>query len=595
MEKIGIVVVDYNNHTDTIEFLDSLKEINTSGFDVRTFLVDNGSDYYLGDEIPENNKEYEVLQTGENKGFAGGYNFGIAYALNWGADFVFAINNDTLIGDINILQKLVKTIKNDSKIAVVSPKILFAKGFEYHKDRYTQSEVGHVIWYGGGYIDWNNIFGKNKGIDEVDNGQYDLIEQTDFISGCCFLAKAGALNEVGLFEEKLFAYFEDVDLMLRLKKKGYKLFYNGNTHIYHKVSRTAGIASKLTDYLITRNRLFIGFKYAPIKLRYSLWKESLKHLINGREAQKKGILDFFRAKYPNPSTLDFLQVKNKELNIDTKIKYPLDLSIVIVNYKTKELTLELLESIFANNSGFEKLRAEVIVLDNGSNDQIGVSLKYKYPEVKFIGLSQNTGFAKGYNNAIRYSKSEYILLLNSDIKIIGKALPKLQEFAKKKKGEAIVAGKLNLANGEVQRSCFKLPTINGALKEYFLGMKDEYSLYAPQKDTASRVEGVVMACFLIPRKILNKIGYLTEDSFLYFEDVEYCRRLKKEGVKIYYYPKTRFLHYHGASSEKIGKANAYDYLKKGAISYHGLFRYLILTSILWLGQKKNLLINFTRG
>jgi len=95
-----------------------------------------------------------------------------------------------------------------------------------------------------------------------------------------------------------------------------------------------------------------------------------------------------------------------------------------------------------------------------------------------------------------------------------------------------------------------------------------------------------MACFLIPRKILNKVGYLAEKSFLYFEDIEYCRRLKKSGIGIYYYPKAEFFHHHGASSEKIGQTQAYSYLKKGAFFYHGRLKYLILWFILWLGQKR---------
>jgi len=530
--------------------------------------------------IPEVFRDYEVLQTGENKGFAGGYNFGIRYAINWGADYILAINNDTLIGDGEILQKLVKTLKNEPKNAVVSPKILFAKGFEYQKDRYKPDERGHVIWYAGGYIDWYNVFGKNRGLDEVDHGRYGLLEETDFISGCCFMAKVSALTKTGLFEEKLFAYFEDVDLMLRAKKLGYKLFYNGKTHLYHKVSRTAGIASPLTDYLITRNRLYIGFRYATPKIRYSLWKESVRFMLSGREPQRNGVIDFFLGRFSQPKS------QQSTVNSEQLIKYPMDLSIVIVNYKTKDLTLELLESIFNPSSGFDASKDEVIVLDNGSDDRIEASLKYKFPSVKYIGLTENTGFAKGYNRAIQYSKGEHVLLLNSDLRVRKNSIKRILDFAKKKKGESIIVGRLYLPDGSVQRSCYKLPTIGGAINEYFLGKKGNYDLFAPSTNLASKVEGAVMACFLIPRKILNKVGYLAEKSFLYFEDIEYCRRLKKSGIGIYYYPKAEFFHHHGASSEKIGQTQAYSYLKKGAFFYHGRLKYLILWFILWLGQKR---------
>jgi len=126
MEKIGIVTADFNGHKDTLELIKSASNLDTKGFEVKWFLVDNGSDTYLGDLIPEVFRDYEVLQTGENKGFAGGYNFGIRYAINWGADYILAINNDTLIGDGEILQKLVKTLKNEPKNTAISRLRLFA-------------------------------------------------------------------------------------------------------------------------------------------------------------------------------------------------------------------------------------------------------------------------------------------------------------------------------------------------------------------------------------------------------------------------------------------------------------------------------------
>lgn len=590
MERIGIVTVDFNGHKDTLDLIASSGRLNTDGFEVKWFLVDNGSDEYLGDVIHQDFKDYEILQTGENKGFAGGYNFGIRYAIAWGADYVFAINNDTLIADGEILQKLVKTLKKEPKNAIVSPKILFAKGFEYQKDRYKPDERGHVIWYGGGYIDWNNVFGKNRGIDDVDHGQFDLLEETDFVSGCAFMAKASYLAEIGLFEEKLFAYFEDVDLMLRAKKLGYKLLYNGKTDIYHKVSRTAGIASPLTDYLITRNRLYVGYRYATPKVRYSLWKESLRFMTGGREAQRRGVFDFFLKKYENPNSQNLFQTKvasglKPEPVKKTDSKYPLELSIVTVNYKTKELTLKLLESIFVKNSGFDKSRMEMIVLDNGSDDRIEADIREKFPEAKFIGLNENTGFAKGYNKGMGYTKGEYLLLLNSDIEVKGKSIRKILDFAKKKNGNAVVAGKLILPDASLQKSCYKLPTISGAVREYFFGKSGEYDLFAPRGNLSSKVEGAVMACFLIPRRVQNKVGYLSEESFLYFEDIEYCRRLKDAKIDLYYYPDAVFFHHHGASSEIIGKEKAYDYLKKGAKTYHGNLNYAILWLILRIGQK----------
>jgi len=277
MKKIAIVVVDFNRHQDTIDFLDSARGLNTAGFDLKTIVVDNGSEKGLPGAIEKKYQSLrvELLQTGANKGFAGGYNFGMKYALAWGADYLLVVNNDTLFGDKNLIKKLQKVIESDKRIGLVSPKIYFAKGFEFHKSRYRVKDKGKVIWYAGGSFDEDNVLAVHRGVDEVDKGLYDEIEETGFASGCCFLVRTSVLNKIGFFEEGLFAYFEDLDFMIRAQEAGYKLYYCGGTYLYHKVSQTTGIGSPLSDYLLTRNRLYVGMKYLSLRIKFALLRQAL--------------------------------------------------------------------------------------------------------------------------------------------------------------------------------------------------------------------------------------------------------------------------------------------------------------------------------
>jgi len=555
MEKVAIITVSFNGHKDTQELLASARTLTTDHFNTKWFCIDNGSDKYLGDFIKETDN-IEVLQTGKNLGFTGGYNFGIKYALNWGADYLFIINNDTLIKDNDIVTKLIRTINKNPKAAVVSPKILFAPGFEYHKDRYSGKDIGNVIWWAGGKFDWNNVLTIHRGLDQVDNSQYDQIGQTDMISGCCFMAKREAFEKAGLFEEKLFAYFEDVDFMLRLKKVGFKLFYNGQTSLYHKVSRTSGIGSPVTDYLLTRNRLYFGAKYASFRTKMALAREALKFFISGRVEQKKAVADFVLSNYGLPGRF-------AKDSLDPK--YPVELSICIVNYKTKDLTIKLLESIDYKDS-------EIILLENASGDSFPVIVTQK---IKFINSDKNLGFSAGYNKAIDYSKGRYILLLNSDIEAKKGSIKKLVDFAKNKNDNAVAVPKLILPNGKTQKSCFVLPTIANTITRKNI-------FFVPQK--TKKVEGAVMAAFLIPRKVLNKVGKLWTKSFMYFEDIDYCRRLNHAGVPVYYIQNTTFLHHHGASSKKAaGKST--DFLVEASKAYHGQLIYAVITATLWIKQK----------
>ena len=167
-------------------------------------------------------------------------------------------------------------------------------GSEFHKDRYKKAEIGRVIWYAGGTIDWKNMIASHRGVDEVDKGQYEKLEKTDFASGCCVMIKREVLVKIGLFDEKYFLYYEDNDLCQRAKIAGYEIYYQPNAILWHKnAGSTGGSGSILQDYYITRNRLLFGFKFAALKTKLSLVKESLGLMLNGRQWQKKGALDFY--------------------------------------------------------------------------------------------------------------------------------------------------------------------------------------------------------------------------------------------------------------------------------------------------------------
>jgi GT2 family glycosyltransferase len=571
--KVGVVIVDYNNHKDTRELLESRKNLNTKGLDVLWLVVDNGSDTPVSDTLKDFS-DVVWLQTGKNLGFAGGYNAGMKHVRQWGADYIFIVNNDILFKDENLIFDLIETFNKDPKIGVVSPKIYFAPNFEFYKEKYKNKDKGSVIWYAGGEFNWDNIKSIHRGIDEVDTYQYDLVEEVGFVSGASLMIKREVLDTVGYFNEKLFAYFEDNDFMERVKKVGYKLYYNGKTSVYHKVSRTSGIGSNWSDYLITRNRLWFGMKYAKIRTKLSLIREAVRFLILGRSEQKKGVVDYLKGVW------GWYNVKR----IDNP-KYSLDLSILIINYKTTILTLNLLDSLFNKNSGFDSKKHEVIVLDNSPEDSCKDSVLKKYPNIKLIQNSKNNGFAGGNNQLIDYSLGKNVLLLNSDILVKENGITNLLKANEKYGDDAIYVGKLLNKDGSIQKSVLNLPTITGAIKEYFFGIKNSFSMYYPQTDRISKVECAVMACFMIPKKVIQKIGKLDESNFMYFEDIEYCKSAGKNNIPIYYVPDAEFVHLVGESSKKAGDSLSRERLIKTSKKYHGVIKYYLLTGVLWLGQK----------
>ncbi len=296
MTKVFIIILNWNQPKLTIECLESIKKLHVKNFKLQIVVVDNGSTdgsvALIKSQIPMSNDQWEILETGENLGFAAGNNVGIKYALKNDADYVVLLNNDTEV-DSGLIDGLLKTFEENPKAGVVSPKIYFAKGFEFYKDRYKDSELGKVIWYAGGNMDWNNVYGSNHGVDEVDEGQFEKVSETDFATGCCIMFPAKVLNKVGLFNEKYYLYMEDADLSQRIRIAKYQILYTPYGYLWHKVSQSSGIGSQLNDYFITRNRLMFGMKYASLRTKVALLRESIRFMQNGRRWQKVGVKDFY--------------------------------------------------------------------------------------------------------------------------------------------------------------------------------------------------------------------------------------------------------------------------------------------------------------
>jgi len=236
---VYVIILNWNGWRDTLECLTSCQKIIYPNY--RVLVVDNGSTDGSEAVIRERFPDVEMLQTGENLGFAGGCNSGIRYALDRQARYIWLLNNDTVV-EPNALQALVSIMEADESIGMTGSKIL------YH-------DSPEVIWFAGGIIDWQKGDTGHTGQGETDRGQYDHVREVDYITGCSLMAGRGMIEEVGLMDEQFFLYFEETDWCLRAGKLGYKSVYVPESVIYHKESATTGSRSPLYYYYFVRNRL----------------------------------------------------------------------------------------------------------------------------------------------------------------------------------------------------------------------------------------------------------------------------------------------------------------------------------------------------
>jgi len=295
MIKVAIVILHFTNKKQTLSCLLSINKLEAEGLKTEVVVVNNNPKENLHDLETRFNK-FSFLETGKNLGYAAGNNFGIKKALEEKPDFVFVINNDTVL-DEKILLNLIEFVKTDKKIGILGPKIYFAPGYEFHKERYQVKDQGKVIWYTGGLIDWPNIVSSHRGVDEIDHGQYDTPMETDFISGCAMLVKKEVWEKIGFFDERFFLYWEDVDFCQRAKIAGFKIVFVPQAKLWHANAGSSEVGGDLHDYYMTRNRLLFGMKFASFRTKLALLKQSWQIMLHGRQWQKIGVRDFYLRKF----------------------------------------------------------------------------------------------------------------------------------------------------------------------------------------------------------------------------------------------------------------------------------------------------------
>lgn len=242
--KVSLVVLNYNNPTDTIECISSLLKNSYENFEV--ILIDNGSTDNSVELLNSiHYKNVIFIQNEKNLGFAGGCNMGIRHALQNNADYILLLNNDTVVKE-DFLDNLIEQALKYSDAGAIGPKIYF----------YDEPDK---IWFAGGYIDWK-YDGAHIGYGKLDDNIYNTERSVEFISGCALLIKSEVVEKVGLLDPSFFAYQEDVDFCVRIKNAGYKCLYIPYPHLWHKGGTTTkkqGRMSPFHRYLGTRNKLVL--------------------------------------------------------------------------------------------------------------------------------------------------------------------------------------------------------------------------------------------------------------------------------------------------------------------------------------------------
>ncbi len=263
---LAIVTVIYQNYTVLADFLQSLEKQTDKNFHL--FIVDLSKDRQ---KIDSKAMPATIVEE-KNLGYAHGVNVGIAKAVEKGHTQFSVVNSDIYFSENFVAKTIAALDKNPGSI--IGGKIYYASGFEYHKGRYNLDQLGKVFWYAGGTIDWNHVLVHHRGVDELDNGQYDSFEETEFETGCLMSYDKSVIDKLELWDKSYFLYYEDADYSVRAAKKGIKMYYDPSIVIWHKNAQsTDGSGSDLHKKYQEKNRLKFALKYAPLKTKLHVCKQ----------------------------------------------------------------------------------------------------------------------------------------------------------------------------------------------------------------------------------------------------------------------------------------------------------------------------------
>jgi len=254
---VTVLILSYNGKKLLDDSISSYLANDYVNFEV--VVIDNGSTDGTQEYVKSKWKNVELLRLDQNKGYSGGFNFGLDYAFNKkDADFVLITNND-VVADKKIISSLADTAKDDEKIGFVTGKVLF---FDNPK----------VIQTAGKKEDKIRLNGPDIGLNEIDDGQYDYISEIPFADDIFMLVSKNLFFEVGGYDETFFLQAEQFDWQVRAKKQNFKILYTYKAFLYHKESMTIGKVSAEKEYYNSRNSMIVILKHKdPLFFKRYLW------------------------------------------------------------------------------------------------------------------------------------------------------------------------------------------------------------------------------------------------------------------------------------------------------------------------------------
>lgn len=275
------------------------------------------------------------------------------------------------------------------------------------------------------------------------------------------------------------------------------------------------------------------------------------------------------------------------------------LSIILVNWNTKDLTRDALVSIFDQTKNIE---FEVIVVDNNSGDGSVEMIKKEFSQVILIENKENRGFGKANNQGLAAARGEYLMFLNTDVKVLNGAINTLVDYLDKNSSVMMVGPRLLNADMSFQHACRRnLPNPLNSFFHLFGLVKifkhneiiNSYKQFTADPEVTGPVEAISGAAMLFRRQVYEEIGGFDERFFMYGEDLDFCKRIFDKGWGVVYVSNAKIIHFGGQSSKKRKVQSLRNFYEAMWIYYKKHFapkQFFLVNIAVWLAIKIKLFI-----
>lgn len=292
LPRVATIVLNWNKPHDTILCLKSLRTLTYPNHQV--LVIDNGSQdnsLELLSEFIQSDPQITLLPTGDNLGFSGGINYGIASALQTDTDYFWLLNNDTEV-DPHCLSALIKGLEESPQAAIAGSRVLLYDPI-------------NVLWHAGAAFAPLTGQPRHRGMGAPGNDpQYLQNAFVEYVTGCSLLISRSAIEQVGVLDDRFYLYYEEADLCYRVRDRGWQILYVADSILWHRVAGSStGLPAR--TYYEVRNRLLFTRKHRPLALStvlaYLIFQEILKPWLKGKTQTARsgfaGLVDFLRGKF----------------------------------------------------------------------------------------------------------------------------------------------------------------------------------------------------------------------------------------------------------------------------------------------------------